>query len=241
MDFGSFNTQPPEGGWGITRTTFQMFKRFQHTAARRRLGHLLRFIRVFILFQHTAARRRLEMTSLTAERAVFVSTHSRPKAAGVGNILSIQLIIVSTHSRPKAAGCRNPAIRPSLAVSTHSRPKAAGPKSAAGRRPKYCFNTQPPEGGWVFVVGVFDIDARFQHTAARRRLGSINSQHEAMPTVSTHSRPKAAGDSGSHSPKKSSSFNTQPPEGGWVSKMGQVVAIYSFNTQPPEGGWFPIL
>ena len=219
MDFGSFNTQPPEGGWGITRTTFQMFKRFQHTAARRRLGHLLRFIRVFLLFQHTAARRRLEMTSLTAERAVFVSTHSRPKAAG----------------------CRNPAIRPSLAVSTHSRPKAAGPKSAAGRRPKYCFNTQPPEGGWVFVVGVFDIDARFQHTAARRRLGSINSQHEAMPTVSTHSRPKAAGDSGSHSPKKSSSFNTQPPEGGWVSKMGQVVAIYSFNTQPPEGGWFPIL
>ena len=33
------------------------------------------------------------------------------------------------------------------------------------------------------------------------------------------------------------SFNTQPPEGGWVNgaKIGRI--HIGFNTQPPEGGW----
>ena len=32
-------------------------------------------------------------------------------------------------------------------------------------------------------------------------------------------------------------FNTQPPEGGW--KLGNIFqwTLGSFNTQPPEGGW----
>ena len=33
------------------------------------------------------------------------------------------------------------------------------------------------------------------------------------------------------------SFNTQPPEGGWVGKTAVLLLIRSFNTQPPEGGW----
>ena len=33
-----------------------------------------------------------------------VSTHSRPKAAGVNGFLFFVDILVSTHSRPKAAG-----------------------------------------------------------------------------------------------------------------------------------------
>ena len=55
-----------------------------------------------------------------------VSTHSRPKAAGIGNFGGIKIKIVSTHSRPKAAGH----------VSNPSLIKMFG------------FNTQPPEGGW---------------------------------------------------------------------------------------------
>ena len=77
------------------------------------------------------------------------------------------------------------------------------------------FNTQPPEGGWFNQDGraVFFDDvsthsrpkaagsrpfinraqARFQHTAARRRLGL----------------PWRAGR------RRMSRFNTQPPEGGW--------------------------
>ena len=37
-----------------------------------------------------------------------------------------------------------------------------------------------------------------------------------------------------------SSFNTQPPEGGWrrpYSATGRPSRIRCFNTQPPEGGW----
>ena len=32
-------------------------------------------------------------------------------------------------------------------------------------------------------------------------------------------------------------FNTQPPEGGWDLDMGSPARQYGFNTQPPEGGW----
>ena len=33
------------------------------------------------------------------------------------------------------------------------------------------------------------------------------------------------------------SFNTQPPEGGWVLKNWARLLLLRFNTQPPEGGW----
>ena len=34
-----------------------------------------------------------------------------------------------------------------------------------------------------------------------------------------------------------SSFNTQPPEGGWIFGIKGVFVKIGFNTQPPEGGW----
>ncbi len=55
-----FNTQPPEGGWGKTDKEAMQTIPFQHTAARRRLGAV----------------------QPCAGRDGFVSTHSRPKAAG---------------------------------------------------------------------------------------------------------------------------------------------------------------
>ena len=76
------------------------------------------------------------------------------------------------------------------------------------------FNTQPPEGGWLVSVCVIFGIIVFQHTAARRRLGQyivmrffvrcFNTQppeggwvrchpFQGRDTVSTHSRPKAAG------------------------------------------------
>ena len=98
--------------------------------------------------------------------------------------------IVSTHSRPKAAALKREAIKQSKQVSTHSRPKAADCRYGLLRRMDDCFNTQPPEGGWVF-----------------------QSLNRMMFAVSTHSRPKAAADAVmliiTHG-----GFNTQPPEGG---------------------------
>ena len=58
--FISFNTQPPEGGWGRNPLCSHSVTVFQHTAARRRLGRQGLTKRQTLRFQHTAARRRLE-------------------------------------------------------------------------------------------------------------------------------------------------------------------------------------
>ena len=78
----------------------------------------------------------------------------------------------------------------------------------------FCFNTQPPEGGWAD--------------------GAIPRVRE---TVSTHSRLKAAGYSRLYEVWRGACFNTQPPEGGWAYLRNQSRRQSSFNTQPPEGGW----
>ena len=59
------------------------------------------------------------------------------------------------------------------------------------------FNTQPPEGGWDSTPANYIAFLRFQHTAARRRL--------AVPNPCA---------------RRYRGFNTQPPEGGW--KKGRV-------------------
>ena len=58
----------------------------------------------------------------------------------------------------------------STEVSTHSRLKAAGKMYVRQYPYIVCFNTQPPEGGWAYQT---------------KRIKKM--------TVSTHSRPKAAG------------------------------------------------
>ena len=79
------------------------------------------------MFQHTAARRRLVADRAEYARDFFVSTHSRPKAAGVADSPEVYFEQVSTHSRPKAAGYGDFTYKSFyLVVSTHSRPKAAG-------------------------------------------------------------------------------------------------------------------
>ena len=123
---------------------------FQHTAARRRLGPTVQQGVNTVEFQHTAARRRLAADSNCRCASDFVSTHSRPKAAGGYSLLSGLGSSVSTHSRPKAAGRNQPAGRWVCMVSTHSRPKAAGRINVKCLISlNTCFNTQPPEGGWI--------------------------------------------------------------------------------------------
>ena len=125
--FSCFNTQPPEGGWWQVWLLPLSYTVFQHTAARRRLAHYFVGITgTFCEFQHTAARRRLECRKYCS-KALLVSTHSRPKAAGYCVNNKSNSTLVSTHSRPKAAG-RSTVKQGYLLklVSTHSRPKAAG-------------------------------------------------------------------------------------------------------------------
>ena len=51
-------------------------------------------------------------------------------------------------------------------VSTHSRLKAAGWRCLMRCRFCRCFNTQPPEGGWLAVKADNQAELTFQHTAA---------------------------------------------------------------------------
>ena len=232
------------------------------------------------MFQHTAARRRLDILSNIAVMQWVVSTHSRPKAAGVGDgVLGIPNV-VSTHSRPKAAGSSVITLPHGEKGFNTQPPEGGWFHKLRHIQRRNGFNTQPPEGGWVFRISPYITSKMFQHTAARRRLevqiffcycfewfqhtaarrrlgllrkftgDSIMFQHTAA-------RRRLA------SPRKGAfsftSFNTQPPEGGWkihaificvdfVSTHSRPKAagcllllvrrrICGFNTQPPEGGW----
>ena len=144
-----FNTQPPEGGWWWLRCWRGRLRRFQHTAARRRLARSSWKNCAWSRFQHTAARRRLAWR-FTPRRHIATCFNTQPPEGGWGWRL-------------------NP-FRPAAHVSTHSRPKAAGKASRCRSSPSACFNTQPPEGDWAGNVCTSRWNSGFQHTAARRRL-----------------------------------------------------------------------
>ena len=55
-------------------------------------------------------------------------------------------------------------------VSTHSRTKAAASRPTKPLKSKFGFNTQPHEGGCLWLVKTVGVPQKFQHTAARRRL-----------------------------------------------------------------------
>ncbi len=122
-------------------------------------------------FQHTAARRRLGFQEGRAIPSAIVSTHSRPKAAGRSVRAQNPRFRVSTHSRPKAAGfCR-------MSILLYAMPFQ---HTAARRRL-----------GREALVDA--LTTGFQHTAARRRLVLGEMTQAYCSSVSTHSRPKAAG------------------------------------------------
>ena len=81
---------------------------------------------------------------------------------------------------------------PVLAVSTHSRPKAAGKSYRQSIKTGCCFNTQPPEGGWLFF-NPFDISISGFNTQPPEGGWICRAIADAIAMVSTHSRPKAAG------------------------------------------------
>ena len=186
-----FNTQPPEGGWGgrcrqtrrarvsthsrpkaagVSPNASMIFAPFQHTAARRRLDGWHSVSQGFLTFQHTAARRRLGKDYAAWRNNLYVSTHSRPKAAGPCPSRSIWFCTTFQHTaaRRRLDGQRIQQVLLRLFQHTAAR-RRLDPNVGKARRGGG-FNTQPPEGGWISL------------RAIPRR-----------PPVSTHSRPKAAG------------------------------------------------
>ena len=171
--------------------------------------------RVDYRFQHTAARRRLGLLCQFRACKQLVSTHSRPKAAGQTANSFGQIKAVSTHSRPKAAGHdKEDARQNTRKVSTHSRPKAAG-RLPSRRRPPMPFqhtaarrrlvdaaanavqsaavstHSRPKAAGCLFFVVC--LHATVSTHSRPKAAGALRTTWRAKFTVSTHSRPKAAG------------------------------------------------
>ena len=169
--------------------------RFQHTAARRRLAPSARFRACARPFQHTAARRRLAAFLAAAASTALVSTHSRPKAAGYIDSFCYFIYKFQHTAARRRLDAKNGMPFNPYKVSTHSRPKAAGLMCLMVVVSLIGFNTQPPEGGWPSRSPTLFTPARFQHTAARRRLVPLVAGTSLLP-----------------------SFNTQPPEGGWFCR-----------------------
>ena len=211
-----FNTQPPEGGWGYQRFGLAVADGFQHTAARRRLVQAWKHFANCSQSFNTQPPEGGWFILVCTRTRQSVSTHSRPKAAGCPFFFLLHGGFVSTHSRPKAAGttlCRVPL---PCSVSTHSRPKAAGRNVLSS------------------PVKAF----AFQHTAARRRLGSARAISFSMSLRFNTQPPEGGWQKPSKSWPTKSSFNTQPPEGGWRRSNKVLYRVRCFNTQPPEGGWW---
>ena len=123
-----FNTQPPEGGWPFVSVNHDILRSFNTQPPE---GGWRLCILPPILSNTSFNTQPPEGGWAMRTPTVFpecVSTHSRPKAAGV-----------SLHI------CFEP-----VAVSTHSRPKAAGAAQCTAAKGNVCFNTQPPEGGWSY-------------------------------------------------------------------------------------------
>ena len=147
---------------------------------------------------------------------LVVSTHSRPKAAGKIDVKNITGKKVSTHSRPKAAGelsmedvekiyskFQHTAARRRLVVVDTQKNRVGVFQHTAARRRLGNKTGRAARYGWFQHTAArrrLDRICRkrffrgmFQHTAARRRLVPLFLSGQGVITVSTHSRPKAAG------------------------------------------------
>ena len=144
-----------------------------------------------MLFQHTAARRRLGYAGSLLHGVPYVSTHSRPKAAGP-----------SARFRAYARPFQHTAARRRLEHHKNFGLAYARFQHTAARRrleknhQKYachcCFNTQPPEGGWDLFL-IKPIHHLGFNTQPPEGGWVYNDPILLIGKVSTHSRPKAAG------------------------------------------------
>ena len=78
----------------------------------------------------------------------YVSTHSRPKAAGLVELLNPLKLLFQLTAARRRLGIPIGFCLSVTGVSTHSRPKAAGFSRKDYPLHPRCFNSQPPEGGW---------------------------------------------------------------------------------------------
>ena len=121
----STHSRPKAAGWILLEFLPPLFQ-FQHTAARRRLARCKHTQSTAYQFQHTAARRRLDPCEPNKRMDRWFQHTAARRRLGNRNRVNDMRAKVSTHSRPKAAGLGSGVLQGDEFVSTHSRPKAAG-------------------------------------------------------------------------------------------------------------------
>ena len=145
---------------------------FQHAAARRRLGR-----RKNLRLGHTGFNTQPPEGGWTPTLRSWtgcLSFNTQPPEGGwvhadYGN--DAALAWVSTRSRPKAAGAGTGRPYPLITGFNTQPPEGGWDDCNSDNVFRSGFNTQPPEGGWAEVYRQGNRAGRFQHAAARRRLG----------------------------------------------------------------------
>ena len=79
-----------------------------------------------------------------------------------------------------------------------------------------CFNSQPPEGGWIQAFGGDGMDFRFNSQPPEGGWLPIDvvTAHERLEFQLTAARRRL--DIAQQATYQGDSFNSQPPEGGWL-------------------------
>ena len=167
----SFNTQPPEGGWGSV------------------MG--------YSVYVQVSTHSRLKAAGMASPSFSTspIGFNTQPPEGGWPRAFkdNIYFSDVSTHSRLKAAGEQILNTSSVIWVSTHSRLKAAGPRLVLYFSLNCGFNTQPPEGGWTLSYKTVAQAVVSTHSRLKAA-GTVKRHVLGIGCVSTHSRLKAAGD-----------------------------------------------
>ena len=190
---------------------------FQHTAARRRLGSLAELRPVGAVFQHTAARRRLACRK-RLHASGYTGFNTQPPEGGWLITSSKPLRQPCFNTQPPEGGWtllvgfasvsfafQHTAARRRLAADDTEKADDDKFQHTAARR-RLGTGLRVYRGLWKFqhtaarrrledlrIIPI--LNWMFQHTAARRRLGCADTETVGVDNVSTHSRPKAAGNS----------------------------------------------
>ena len=187
----SFNTQPPEGGWTIAAF----------------------FAAIGAVSTHSRPKAAGDGEPVSSKH-LLVSTHSRPKAAGPQTAQGfLNQLFQHTAARRRLVPClckrlpsrqfQHTAARRRLAAIERKPDGERKFQHTAARRRLgnerckffgylYCFNTQPPEGGWD-LVNNGEPPVQVSTHSRPKAAGLVNAEDAEKLTVSTHSRPKAAG------------------------------------------------
>ena len=145
----SFNTQPPEGGWGSVLSAHVSAVSVSTHSHPKVAGDTVDTFGGGSLFQHTATRRWLAGGFRPAAPCTGRFNTQPPEGgwAIFGAARAAERVFQHTATR-RWLVLRRVGLRVALRVSTHSHPKVAGRHDCRHQLLAERFNTQPPEGGW---------------------------------------------------------------------------------------------